>query len=309
MRVLVTGGAGLIGRAAVAHLLERNHEVVSVLRSPSQVAGARVPRLREAVGDAGDPLLLDELMNDIDCVLHLAAVPHPHGRTARELLVANSLTTMAVLEAAGSSGVTSVVIASSISILGMAWSSQILSPLSIPITEEHPLRPTEGYSLSKGTDEAIAQMASRRWGMSVASLRFPYTQSMEGIEATKLAAENDPSQALQSAKELWAYLDLRDASRACELALTSLLNSSEPGCQILNIVAPDLLLDESLSTLMRQWHPDYFGEISPESERQAYSTQKATEEIGFTAVHLIPRAAILSDLSAEGALRESGNHD
>jgi len=308
MRVLVTGGAGLIGRAAVAHLLESGYEVVSILRNPSQVAVVPDSRLREVIGDAGDVALLERLMGDVESVLHLAAIPHPIGRTARELLVANSLTTMAVLEAAGSSGVRSAVIASSISILGMAWAPQLMSPLEVPITEAHSLRPTEGYSLSKEVDEAIARMASRRWDMSIASLRFPFTQTMEVIEATKAAAQSEPAQAAQSAKELWAYLDLRDAAEACELGIRAMAGSTLAGCRVMNIVASDLLLDESLSELLAQWHPEFAGVIPPHLQRQSYSTQRATEEIGFTATRLVHHPAILSDSAGTIARQRDGSH-
>jgi len=307
MRLLVTGGAGLIGRAAVAHLLESGHDVVSILRSPSQLSPENAPGLREVVGDAGDVELLETLMGGVDSVLHLAAVPHPGGRTARELLIANSLMTIAVLEAAGSAGVRSAVVASSISILGMAWSAELMSPLEVPITEEHSLRPTEGYSLSKETDEAIARMASRRWNMSIASLRFPFTQTMEIIEATKLAAETKPDQAAQSAKELWAYLDLRDAARACELALRAVNAAPVRGWTAMNIVAPDLLLDPPLSQLLGEWHPEFSNDVPVHQEREPYSTRRATEEIGFTARHFVHHPATAPD-SSVGTTERDGSH-
>jgi uncharacterized protein YbjT (DUF2867 family) len=39
MRVIITGGSGLIGRALTAHLPKDNYEVVILSRSPEQVSG------------------------------------------------------------------------------------------------------------------------------------------------------------------------------------------------------------------------------------------------------------------------------
>lgn len=124
MKILVTGGAGLIGRYVVDRLVNSEHDVVAVVRAasaPSTEEGLK-RATSEVVGDVSDVELMNWVMPGVESVVHLAAIPAPPGHTARELLVANSITTMTVFEAAAAHGVTSVVMASSISILGMAWS-------------------------------------------------------------------------------------------------------------------------------------------------------------------------------------------
>jgi nucleoside-diphosphate-sugar epimerase len=284
VRILVTGAAGLIGRHAADHLVRSGHDVVALLRGPGPERDdglARAPR--EVIGDAADVSLLTDLCRDVDGVLHLAAIPSPGGHTARELVEANSISTITVLEAAGGSGVKAVVIASSISILGMAWSDALMSPIYLPIDEAHPLRPTEGYALSKECDEAAARMASRRWQMPVVALRFPYTNSRDAI----VQRASDPLQEASLAKELWAYLDVRDAARACELALLAAAAGRVPGGTVLNVIADDVIVSQPLHELVERWHPSAVHWLDEYNGRGAYSVSAARESIGFSAGFLL----------------------
>ena len=284
MKILVTGGAGLIGRFVVDRLEKSGHEVVSVVRTPTTPSTEGLRRAStEIAGDVSDFALMDNAMNGIDSVVHLAAIPAPSGHTARELLLANSITTMTVLEAAATHGVTSVAMASSISILGMAWSEKVMSPLYLPVDETHLLRPTEGYALSKECDEATARMTWRRWGIPIIAMRFPFTATQRMI-SDRVA---DPDQSTALAKELWSYLDVRDAARAVELAVTSMGDGIVTGCSVLNIIADDLLLDRPLVELMDEWHPGVAFDPAEYGFGGAYDVAAARELIGFDAEYLL----------------------
>jgi nucleoside-diphosphate-sugar epimerase len=290
MKILITGGAGLIGRWTVDHLVRAGHDVVAIIREPSRTDTDLRRASREVIGDISDVnLVRREMADGIEGVIHLAAIPAPPGRTAVELLTANSLTTMTILEAAGDAGVDNVVIASSLSALGMAWSDEFMHPLYVPIDEEHPLRPTEGYALSKENDEAAARMAHRRWGMTVIALRFPFTATRamidDRIEAARMGADNTET---VLAKELWAYLDVRDAARACELALLAADAGTVSGALVLNVMADDVILPQPLPELLAKWHPD--APLHGQLGKGAYRVAKASETIGFTPQYLLPRA-------------------
>lgn len=282
----MTGGRGLIGRHVVDRLVRSGHDVIGVDRPSSAPPAEGLERATtEVEGDVSDPALMNSLMGGVDAVVHLAAIPAPVGHTSRELLVANSVATMTVLEAAGEQGVTAVVMASSISILGMAWSAEPMDPLYLPVDEAHPLRPTEGYALSKETDEAAARMASRRWGLPIVAMRFPNTTTRKQLEARRL----DADAAERLAKELWAYLDVRDAARAVELAITAMTEGALRGCSVVNVIADDVLLDQSLADLMSVWHPAVPFDAQEYGRRGAYDTARARELLGFEAEHLIHR--------------------
>jgi len=71
MRALVTGASGFVGRTLCAQLLERGHEVVSLVRRPSsEPAGTRA-----VAGDLSDGQRVGEVLvlERPDCVIHLAA--------------------------------------------------------------------------------------------------------------------------------------------------------------------------------------------------------------------------------------------
>jgi nucleoside-diphosphate-sugar epimerase len=286
VRVVVTGGRGLIGRHAVDELVGAGHDVISIARpADASVEGLRTAQ-RELVGDAAEPELLRSAMAGADAVVHLAAIPAPVGHTAVELVAANTLTTMSVLEAAGESGVRGAVIASSVSILGMAWSAERMPPLRLPVDEDHPLRPTEGYALSKECDEACARMAALRWGLPVVALRFPFTQTADAIRAR--AADDSDAGRLALAKELWGYLDVRDAARAIRLSVEAAVRGALPGATVLNIIADDPLLDEPLEQLVRAAHPEYDGPVP--ARGGAYDIRRAEQSIGFRAERLVHNA-------------------
>jgi len=69
VRVLVTGGRGLLGSAVVAELARRGHEVTSFQRS---AAGHALP-VREHRGDITDAASVRSAIRDQDAVVHLAA--------------------------------------------------------------------------------------------------------------------------------------------------------------------------------------------------------------------------------------------
>ena len=286
MRVVLTGGRGLIGSWAVHELVGAGHHVTSVIRQEAEVPRELNAPQVEVVADAGDPIVLRDACHGADGVVHLAAIPGPVGHTARELMGANTLTTVSVLEAAGNAGVRGAVIASSVSALGMAWSDATMSPLYLPVDEDHPLRPTEGYALSKECDEAAARMAARRWGMTAFALRFPFTHTAQVIR--ERVANPTLEQARVFAKELWGYLDVRDAARAVRLALETAVESQANSSTVLNIAADDVCFSEPLAELVARWHPT-LGAVPP-NVRGAYDTTRAEALIGFTAHHLVNHA-------------------
>lgn len=285
MRVLFTGGRGLLGRWAINELVHSGHRVVSVVRTNSRPPqdGLLNP-YKEVIGDARDPRLMAELCAEADVVVHFAAVPAPVGHTATDLLLANTVSTMAVLEAAGEAGVRGVVVASSISVLGMAWSPNLLAPLTLPIDEAHPLRPAEGYALSKECDEAAARMAARRWRMPVLSLRFPFSNTREKI----MERAADPAQQEVLAKELWGYLEATDAARATRLAAEFVFSNTSADAEALNIVADDTCSRRSLADLIREWYPG-LGGAGLAKVRGAYDTGAAERLIGFRAERVLFR--------------------
>lgn len=173
MRILVTGGTGAVGKAAVARLVAGGHEVVVVGRRP----GLEVPGATYAVCDVTCYERLCEVMGGCDAVVHLAAVAWPGAAPAHELFRVNVQGTFHVFEAAAQAGIRRVVQASSINALGCYWGIAPFTPRYFPVDEEHPTFTTDPYSFSKNLVEAIAAYSWRRDGISSVSLRLPWVRA------------------------------------------------------------------------------------------------------------------------------------
>lgn len=245
MRVLVTGAAGRIGRAVVAQLNEQGARVTGlVLADPGDLDVDTI-----VVGDAGDGRVVQRALRGADAVIHLAAIPTPEDRDATEVFTTNTRATFAVLEHAGIQGVRRVAVASSYSATGMSWARERHSPPTLPLTVAAPSVVEDPYSLSKQVDELTAAMMARRHGMTVVALRFPYIGGPEdrlADHAAVLAA--DPE---LGARELWSYLETRDAATAALLAITAPVT----GAQVVYVAAAHTIVPYPTETLLARFHP------------------------------------------------------
>jgi UDP-glucose 4-epimerase len=143
LRVLVTGGAGFVGRHVVSALRTRGHEVtVADLHLPDDEVGA-------TVGDLCDPAVQEAAVAPgIEAVVHLAAQTSVLGSVARPVLVhrTNVEGTAGLLERARTSGVGCFVLASTNAVVG---------PVTGTMTESLPLRPLTPYGATKAAAEML----------------------------------------------------------------------------------------------------------------------------------------------------------
>jgi len=189
MRVVITGGTGLIGRAATMRLLQ-NGWGVRILDLPDKVhiGGAEYVQC--------NILNFDDLLENTrgcDAVIHLAAIRSPYMAPGHEVFKVNVAGTFNVFEAAAACGIRRVVQASSINAVGAFYNLGDVQPEYFPVDEEHPGHTTDPYSLSKQMVEEIGGYYWRRDGISSVALRFPgvyasgYTES-EGYLQRRSAA-------------------------------------------------------------------------------------------------------------------------
>ena len=179
MRILVTGGTGIVGRTAVAWLVDHQHEVRVIGRRPDMnIEGAEYRQC-----DVTDYDRLCEQMKDMEAVVHLAAIPHPAMGAGKEIFYVNCAGTFNIYEAAASKGIRRVVAASSINALGYPFGIKSFPLAYFPIDEEHPTRTTDPYSFSKQIVEEIAAYHWRREGISSVCLRLPAVLESAMIES------------------------------------------------------------------------------------------------------------------------------
>ncbi len=243
-KVLVTGSAGRVGRAVVPELREHGYQVTPV------------DRLRNAddtqVVDMQDLGQVTGVMRGHDAVVHMAAIASPRYHPPEVVFRNNVMSTFNVLEAATLLGVRNIVLASSISALGLAFRHRDFNPRSLPLDESQPLLSQDCYGLSKMVGEELAEGYVRRAPeMAVISLRFTWVLDREDILVARRALERGES---SGGGSFWSWVDSRDAASACRLAV----ENSRPGHEACYIAAPEIRLAIPIEELLARRYPgDY----------------------------------------------------
>lgn len=166
MRFLVTGGAGFLG-AALANRLALAGHTVRVLDDLTTGDPARLnPAILFTRGDVLDVPKLWTLLQDVDCVYHLAArVSVPESILyPREYNAVNVGGTVAVMEAIRDAGVKRVVLASS----GAVYGAQTHQP----VHEDLPPNPDSPYAVSKLSAEHYVRTIGALWKIETVCLRI-----------------------------------------------------------------------------------------------------------------------------------------
>ena len=282
MKVLVTGGSGRVGLAAIDALLEAGHEVINADRvRPTNPRGSdRAKAVRFVQIDLTDVGEIAGIAHGCDAVLHLGAIPNPYGHADEVVFANNVLGTYAVLQAAMLVGIRKVTLASSLSALGTAWAIEPWSPLFAPVTEEHPLLVKDAYGLSKEVDERTAEMFHRRTGMQVVCLRFHWVayQDEAKARAEAYAANPDPTNDI---RHLWGYVDSRDAASLC----VATLEADGLGFDVFQCTAADTYGHLPTEELIRKFAPETELRASIEGFGTGYSTEKVGRVLGWQPKH------------------------
>src|SRR4051812_34339720 len=121
MRVMITGGTGFIGAHTVAALLAAGHQPTLLVRNADRVRrnvgalGVDTDSLRLVTGDMTDAASVKDAVNDVDAVIHAAAMVAPLNRShAQQTIDTNVAGTRNVIETPPAAGCAPVVHVSSV---------------------------------------------------------------------------------------------------------------------------------------------------------------------------------------------------
>ncbi len=165
MRFMITGAAGFLG-SALANRLVRDNNVVRGLDDLSTGdPQALLPEIHLTRGDMIDRPKLWTLLQDVDCVYHLAArVSVPESVLyPREYNHVNVGGTVTLMEAMRDVGVRRVVFVSSGAVYG-EQDTQPLKETAIP-------NPSSPYAVSKLSAEYYIRTIGMLWGIETVALR------------------------------------------------------------------------------------------------------------------------------------------
>jgi nucleoside-diphosphate-sugar epimerase len=122
--------------------------------------------------------------------------------------------------------------------------------------------------------EKIAAFTTRRFGTTTVCLRFPFVGMGERLSHRLDEVHRDPA---GNRRELWAWLDSRDAARAIHAALTADL----AGHHVLNIAAADTTAIEPTRELLTAYHPSAEPRTDLADHSSLVDTRLAGAVLGF----------------------------
>ena len=205
-RVLVTGASGRVGRHVVDALAGEREVTVFDLAPPVQ----DVPFIE------GDVLDLDAVraaMTGQAAVIHLAAIDLGVPAQPQAYFGTNVMGTWNTVQAAREAGIGKVVLASSISAVGVGEMRPDFPPESLPVDEAHAMKPVHAYGISKLVVEDIARGFADGGGISITCLR-PVAVVVESNLQRTVERAADPAH-----RWLAAYVTGEDTGRAFAAAL------------------------------------------------------------------------------------------
>ena len=121
-------------------------------------------------------------------------------------------------------------------------------------------------------------MFNRRTGMSVLACRFHWVAAPEEAAAQAARLGADPA---SWARQLWGYVDVRDAAQACR----SGVEADGLGFEAFNIIAADTLVDTLTEELIHRYCPEVELRKSLRGTETAWSIDKARRLLGYQPRH------------------------
>lgn len=294
-RVLITGGAGLVG----SHIADRlaYEDVAEVVVLDNFVRGRmenlgrardRLAKLTIIEGDITDPATVRKAMRGVDVVFHQAALRITQCAEMPRLAVDSLIGgTFNVLEAAVEAGVQKVVAASSASVYG--------EPSYVPMDESHPFNNRTLYGACKIADEQLLRAFNESYGLACVGLRYfnvygprmdafgVYTEVM--IRWLERLTRNQPPVIFGDGMQSMDFVYVGDVAEANVLAMLAPVSDD-----VFNVGTGK---ETSLRELCRRLcdaagRPDMEPTFAPARAvnpvtRRLAATQRARERIGFVA--------------------------
>ncbi len=173
-RILVTGSAGRVGRAAVAELVARGHHVIGFDVNPTP----GLPPAQSVVAAFADVGALRRAATGAGAIIHLGATPddarYPRGAApddgdnfTTELVPNNIVGSYQVMEAARALQIPRVILASTGQVIG----GHLLAG-HLPVTPAASYQPRYLYACTKVFLEALGQVYAREHGIEVLAVRL-----------------------------------------------------------------------------------------------------------------------------------------
>ncbi len=270
MRILVTGGSGLVGRPVVNCLSGGNDVTVLDIVEPKDQGVAFVR------ADVLDFESMRKLIKDYDAVVHLAAISYPPKDAYEKTFRLNVMGTFNVLDACAVNGIRRVVFTSSDSTIGLQYGKRTARASYLPVDEHHPTLPEDAYGLSKLVCEEMCRSYARGHDMSITVLRPVWVWGDNEHVAHYRHSTEHPEEWPQG---LWSYAWDTDVARAVEAGLDA---AWESGCEVFFIAAANNGTRFPTRELISRFTPEVTDIRAPlEGYESLIDTTKAKQMLGW----------------------------
>jgi len=165
-KILVTGAGGRIG-SIICPMLFKTYDLR--LLDTMKLKASNNEEI--ITGDIRDSKILQSAMEDVDAIVHLAAIPDEDDFYTK-LMPINIEGIYTLLEAARRNGIKKIIFASTCQI-------SFGYPNSTFVTTDMAVRPNNLYACSKIFGEAICRYYSDKFGISIICLRIGYFQNYD----------------------------------------------------------------------------------------------------------------------------------
>jgi nucleoside-diphosphate-sugar epimerase len=278
--IIVTGGSGKVGRAAVKHLMESGYVVVSIDMTrpaglsnpprPGQVSFSRVD-----ITDFGQVMAAFSGINErigapVDAIVHLGAIASPGEAPDHVIFETNTVSTYNVFEAARRLAIRNIVWASSETVYGIPYAG---GPQYVPVDEEIEL-PQWSYSLSKLIGEKLAEQFAR-WDPATKIIGLRLSNVQEPQDYANF--ESYQADARTRHFNLWTYIDARDAAQAIRRSIEVKLT----GVHVFGIANSNSLMRRSNDSLLDETWPGVPRKRPLRSNESLISIEKAQRILGY----------------------------
>ena len=277
-RVAVTGAAGKLGHAVVAHLVATGWDVLSIDRA--RPVGFDGEFVAADLTDHAQVLelmcgLVDEHPGRPDALVHLAAFPAPGIVTNSATFSNNVVASWNVFNAARAAGIGNVVWASSETVLGLPFD---VPPPYVPVDEEYRARPESTYSLGKVLEEEMAYHLCR-WDPELKMIGLRFSNVMEPGDYA--AFPSFDADARLRCWNLWGYIDVRDGAQAVRRAL----EHPATGLDVFVIANADTVMSRSSAELLAEVYPEVEVRKQLGEHETLLCIDKARRVLGFEPEH------------------------
>lgn len=277
-KILLTGAAGLVGRAVARQLRRDGLDHVAIDRNASVIDGHEVVEC-----DVRDVHRLHDLAHRhcFDAIAHCAGYSGPMlgQRNPASVIAVNVGGTANLLEVARVHSIERFVFCSSVSAVG---------PTSGAITEEVVLRPTTVYGATKSASEQLIAAYQHTSGLTAVSLRLA---AVWGPERTTVCALGTMiKDAVEGRETVFGsggdfptqYLHVADAAQAVLLAL----NETAPRQGVYNVNGGEYLTFAAVADEVRSVLPQACISIGPGGDplyewQERFDISAARRDLGF----------------------------